>query len=156
MGARAPLTISVVDEALKKCFGNMAAAARMLGVERTTIFRFVKKHPELNQCLETVRETMLDNAVSSLQKAVIDGESWAVCFYLKTQGKSRGFTTSSGNMVHPILAEVRQAESDLATTLGQLCLTPRSRSASRLTGEDMQQEIVADNSMSAKLLKLMP
>jgi phage terminase small subunit len=156
MAARAPLSVTVVSQALKQCFGNMAAASRSLGIDRTTIFRFVKKHSDLIECVETMRETMLDNAETALNKAILAGESWAVCFFLKTQGRRRGYTTSTGSMVHPILAEVRQAESDLATVLGQLCLTPRSRSASRLTGEDMQQEIVADNSMSAKLLKLMP
>ena len=156
MAARAPLSVTVVSNALRQCFGNMAAAARTLGIDRTTIFRFVKKHPELTECIETMRETMLDNAETALNKAILSGESWAVCFYLKTQGRRRGYTTSTGSIIHPILAEVRQAESELATILGQLCLTPRSRSASRLTSEDMQQEIVAQDSMSATLLKLMP
>jgi hypothetical protein len=35
---------------------------------------------------------MKDNAESSLYRAVLDGEPWAVCFYCKTQAKDRGYT----------------------------------------------------------------
>lgn len=156
MANRAPLTIEIVDAALRKCFGNMAGAARALGVDRITIWRWVKKHPQLNECLETMRETMLDNAETALSKAILAGEAWAVCFFLKTQGRRRGYTTSSGSTIHPILAEIRQAEADLLTSLGQLLLTPRSRTASRLTTDDVQQEIIGENSSVAKLLKFMP
>jgi len=34
---------------------------------------------------------MCDNAESALNRAVINGEAWAVCFTLKTQGKDRGY-----------------------------------------------------------------
>jgi len=156
MANRAPLTVEVVDAALRKCVGNMAGAARALGVDRITVWRFVKKHPSLAEVLETMRETMLDNAETALSKATLGGESWAVCFYLKTQGRRRGYTTTAGSVIHPILAEIRQAEADLLTSLGQLLLTPRSRSASRLTAEEVQQEISTDNSLKAKILKLMP
>lgn len=153
MANRAPLTVSVVDLALKKCHGNIAGAARSLGVDRTTVWRFIRKHKELAEVLDSLRESMLDNAETALSKAILAGESWAVCFFLKTQGKKRGYTTTSASMVHPILAEIRQAEADLLTSLGQLLLTPRSRTASRMTAEDMQQEITATTPEQAKILK---
>ena len=34
---------------------------------------------------------MLDNTESALYVAALRGEAWAVCFLLKTQGKSRGY-----------------------------------------------------------------
>lgn len=34
---------------------------------------------------------MCDNAESALNRAVINGEAWAVCFTLKTQAKDRGY-----------------------------------------------------------------
>jgi hypothetical protein len=34
---------------------------------------------------------MKDNAESALYSAVLGGEAWAVCFYLKTQAKDRGY-----------------------------------------------------------------
>ena len=35
--------------------------------------------------------TVAMSAVTSLKRAVINGEAWAVCFTLKTLGKSRGY-----------------------------------------------------------------
>lgn len=37
-------------------------------------------------------ELRLDIAESALDKAVEAGEAWAVCFFLKTRGKARGYT----------------------------------------------------------------
>lgn len=93
---------------------------------------------------------MLDHAESSLQKAVLKGEAWAVCFFLKTQGKSRGYTNAGA---HPLYAELRQAEADALVSLGQLLLTPRSRSSARLATDDMDPAIEGATPGQAKLLK---
>jgi hypothetical protein len=45
---------------------------------------------------------MVDNAESALNRSVLSGEAWAVCFTLKTQGKSRGYIERQ---------EIRQVES---------------------------------------------
>jgi hypothetical protein len=45
----------------------------------------------LKDALEDSRETTLDNAEDKLGLAVKKGEAWAICFLLKTQGKSRGY-----------------------------------------------------------------
>ncbi len=153
MAVRAPLSVSVVESALRTCYGNMAGAARALGVDRTTIWRFIKKHNELTDVLESMRETMLDNAETALSKAILAGESWAVCFFLKTQGRRRGYSTTGSSTVHPISAEIRQAEADLLTSLGQLLLTPRSRSSARLATDDMAPAIENATPAQAKILK---
>lgn len=51
----------------------------------------IDKSPELVRICKDAREGMIDHAVSSLYRAIIKGEAWAVCFFLKTQGKSRGY-----------------------------------------------------------------
>ena len=153
MAIRAPLSVSVVGEALRTCFGNMAGAARALGVDRTTVWRFIKKHNELTDVLESMRETMLDNAETALSKAILAGEAWAVCFFLKTQGRRRGYSATGNKTVHPILAEIRQAEADALVSLGQLLLTPRSRSSARLATDDMDPAIEGATPGQAKLLK---
>jgi hypothetical protein len=149
------LKVKQVEDALRKCFGNIASASRMLGVDRASVWRAIKRWPELETVLDSMRETMLDNAETALNKAILAGESWAVCFFLKTQGRKRGYSSSSASAIHPILAEIRQAEADLLATLGQLLLTPRSRSSSRLAGDDMQQVIDVQDPEQARILKLM-
>lgn len=81
-----------VIEQLEKYSGNLTAAAKALGVDRTTIYRHMEKHPTVRQALDTARETMIDNVESRLYKSALDGEAWAVCFFLKTQAKHRGYT----------------------------------------------------------------
>src|SRR5262245_3534949 len=76
---------------LRECRGNMAAVARRYGVTRQAVWLHVKTHPELQECVADCRETMLDDGENALHLAVLSGEPWAVCFYLKTQGRSRGY-----------------------------------------------------------------
>jgi len=91
-GRKPGLTVEQVAAAIKDCHGNLAAVARRFGYSRLGIVKFVQRYKELTQTLEDARSEMLDNAESRLYKAVLDGEGWAVCFFLKTQGRSRGYS----------------------------------------------------------------
>ena len=85
------LTADLAIEAVRNAQGNITAAARGLGISRTTLYKFINNHATVKSALRESRETMLDNAESVLYKKVLEGEAWAVCFFLKTQGKSRGY-----------------------------------------------------------------
>jgi len=85
------LTCDEIIAAVKKANGNLTAAARILGVTRQTLYNYRKRYKTVNDAIEEQRETMLDNAESVLYRAVLNGEAWAVCFFLKTQGKKRGY-----------------------------------------------------------------
>jgi len=90
-GRKPGLTVEQVAAAIKDYHGNLAAIARRFGYSRVGIAKFVQRYKELSQALEDARSEMLDNAESRLYKAVLDGEGWAVCFFLKTQGRARGY-----------------------------------------------------------------
>jgi hypothetical protein len=81
-----------VEEKLREFHGNMAAVGRALGVTRVAVFNFVQRRPTLKAICQECRESMKDHAESSLYRAVLDGEAWAVQFYLKTQAKDRGYS----------------------------------------------------------------
>jgi len=85
------LTAKAVTAAIRDMNGNISAVARRLGVCRQTVYNYIERHPSVKDALVEARETMLDNAESVLYRAVLNGEAWAVCFFLKTQGKSRGY-----------------------------------------------------------------
>lgn len=85
------LTAAAVIAAIRDMNGNISAVARRLGVCRQTVYNYIERHPSVKDALVEARETMLDNAESVLYRAVLNGEAWAVCFFLKTQGKSRGY-----------------------------------------------------------------
>ena len=76
---------------LKESRGLQALAAKQLGVSLRTITNYLNKFPDLKEILDEEREATLDMAEASLYRAVIRGEAWAVCFFLKTRGKSRGY-----------------------------------------------------------------
>ena len=85
------LTAEAVTAAIRDMNGNISAVAKRLGVCRQTVYTYIDRHPSVKDVLAESRETMLDNAESSLYRAVLNGEAWAVCFFLKTQGKRRGY-----------------------------------------------------------------
>lgn len=106
---RAKINVTTVTAALKKSRGMIAVAARMLGSDRQTVYNFLKRHPELKTVLEDEREYMTDAAEIALNAAIVRGEAWAVCFYLKTQGRSRGYierieqTTPAGRPIEIVV-----------------------------------------------------
>jgi hypothetical protein len=81
----------MIEAALMETFGNVALSARRLGVSREYLSRTITKMPALKVILNSAREERVDHAESALSRAVINGEAWAVCFTLKTLGKSRGY-----------------------------------------------------------------
>lgn len=85
------LTAELVDAKLREYNGNMAAVGRHFGVTRQAVWDFVNKREKLKAVTIDVREAMKDNAESALYSAVLNGEAWAVCFFLKTQAKDRGY-----------------------------------------------------------------
>jgi hypothetical protein len=80
-----------VAESIKKLNGNIAAVCKELGTTRGTFQHYCERHPAIATVLYESREEMLDMAESSLYRRVLAGESWAVCFFLKTQGRKRGY-----------------------------------------------------------------
>jgi hypothetical protein len=87
----AKLNAEEVANMFKQTNGNMAAAARGLGVARVSLWSFVQKRPKLQELLSDLRESFKDNAESALYSAVLAGELTAIIFYLKTQAKDRGY-----------------------------------------------------------------
>lgn len=86
------MTTELVIAAIEEMRGNISAVAKKLKTSRPTVYNFINAHPTCKTALEASREAMIDNAESVLYKKVLDGEAWAVCFFLKTQAKHRGYS----------------------------------------------------------------
>lgn len=80
-----------IKTVFEKAGGNIAAVARTLGVSRTTVYNRMKADPELVEAMKDSRETMLDNVESALYAEVLSRNITAMIFWLKTQGKHRGW-----------------------------------------------------------------
>ncbi|MSR24617.1 MAG: hypothetical protein EXR96_05955 [Nitrospiraceae bacterium] len=74
----------------------ISVAARLIGCSRQTIYDSLKRHPEIKEVVSEERELMMDMAELKLLDAVVKGQPWAILFYLKTQGKSRGYVEKQG------------------------------------------------------------
>ncbi|MFN7927118.1 MAG: hypothetical protein U0Y68_04090 [Blastocatellia bacterium] len=90
---RPPLKLNIETLAAQiiSLSGNISAVARVFGAHRHTIQARIDKHKGLKKLLEDTRETMLDNAESQLYTKVLAGDTLALIFFLKTQGKKRGY-----------------------------------------------------------------
>jgi transcriptional regulator with XRE-family HTH domain len=86
------LTIADVAKALAATAGILTPAARRLGVDRTTLWRFTQKHPEeVAEAKLAAKEHALDVAETKLVEGINRGEFPFVRFYLESQGKERGY-----------------------------------------------------------------
>jgi hypothetical protein len=96
-------------QALTSALGNVTEAADKIGIRRETHYAWLKDDPEYSAAVASLKNVALDFAESQLKKLMEgaerqalthDGEvvtikdapnTSAVIFYLKTQGKQRGY-----------------------------------------------------------------
>ena len=81
----------VIASALERSRGMITVAARLLKCSRQTIYNAIQTYPEVKTALDDARELLLDTAELKLLEAISKGQAWAICFYLKTQGRKRGY-----------------------------------------------------------------
>lgn len=90
--------VTVVMAAVDELNCNMAAVAKKFHISRSVLFAYCERHPELKATINDVLEGQVDMAESSLYRAVLNGEAWAVTFFLKTRGKRRGYIERSDSL----------------------------------------------------------
>ena len=92
---------SDVADMLTECRGLVQVAERRLACNPKTIYQYVKKHAVVREALQDARAYMTDTAELALFNAIQERAPWAVCFYLKTQGRDRGYAERP-DMVPPL------------------------------------------------------
>jgi hypothetical protein len=85
------LSLRKVRAEIDKQHGNVTMVAKTFRVTRQTVYTFLKENPELKQALDDEREKMIDNVESALYEQALSGNTTAMIFFLKTQGKGRGY-----------------------------------------------------------------
>lgn len=78
-------------EALDKSLGIVSTAAKMVGIDRSTHYAWMKDDPEYKKAVDAIQDGVLDFAESHLYKLVKEGNPAATIFLLKTRGKTRGY-----------------------------------------------------------------
>lgn len=93
--AKKHITNAQIIQALKQAGGIAADAARLLGCERSNIWNRLKKSKELQAARDEARAETLDLCESVLIECIKAKNLGAVVFYLKTQGRDRGYVERS-------------------------------------------------------------
>jgi len=81
---------SVIEQAIVKAFGNLSAASKSLGVDRVSLYKWIEQDG-LEQAVVEGRNSRLDFVEGKLDQKIDGGDTTAIIFFLKTQGKSRGY-----------------------------------------------------------------
>ena len=84
-------TVEQMIEALEHGRGLIAPAARYLGCSRDTVRSYLEEYTAVAQAKLDQREAVTDMAENALYAAILRGEAWAICFYLKCMAKDRGY-----------------------------------------------------------------
>lgn len=76
---------------LKESKGLLTLAARKAGVSYTTMNRYVHDFPSVQAAVHEAKESLLDFTEGKLYEKISKGDTVSILFYLKTQGKHRGY-----------------------------------------------------------------
>jgi len=78
-------------EPMKAQLGNVTAAISEVGIERTTHYLWMKRDEAYREAIENIDDLVLDFAESALHKQILNNNTPATLFLLKTKGKKRGY-----------------------------------------------------------------
>lgn len=103
-----PARLKATDyaQAITEAQGLISVAARRLGVSRSAVYNAVNRHKRVAEALQDARERTTDLAEGKLYSKINDGDITAIIFYLKTQGKTRGYVERQ-ERVHSGTLDVR-------------------------------------------------
>lgn len=81
---------SMALEIFEKKAGNVSQTCKELGIDRSTFYEYCSD-VEFKRKANEIREGLVDFAESKLLKKINDEDMTAIIFFLKCQGKSRGY-----------------------------------------------------------------
>lgn len=85
-------TAEQVATAITQSRGIIATAAESLGCTRQTVEKYINRYSVVKEACREARESTIDFVESKLLKNIDAGDTTAMIFFLKTIGKSRGYT----------------------------------------------------------------
>jgi hypothetical protein len=113
MAGRQRYTPQQVIAAIEAHRGMLTLAAQSLGCSDETMYNYAKRYPSVASAITRQRQRMLDLYELKLYAAIQGGESWAIQYFLRTIGKSRGYVERQ---------ELTGADGqDLSSTVIELC-----------------------------------
>jgi hypothetical protein len=90
--------------AFEKTLGVVTPAAQMIGVKRSTIYRWREMYPEFDAACKEISDVAVDFVETKLYKLIDQGSEASTIFYMKTKGRDRGYAEK---LQHDVSAEVK-------------------------------------------------
>ena len=84
-------TAARIIKAITESNGLLTLTAKKAGLGYTTVWRYTQDFPSVKQAVVEAKERMLDFAEGKLYEKIRGGDNACIIFYLKTQGKGRGY-----------------------------------------------------------------
>lgn len=82
-------------EALTSSLGVVTTACKQIGITRQTHYRWLREDPQYADDVQDLANVTLDFAESKLHEQIMEGNTAAIIFFLKTKGKGRGYIERS-------------------------------------------------------------
>lgn len=84
-------TKKALIDALEKSLGVVTTACKIVGIDRTTFYRYLKDDEDFAKKVQEIENVTLDFVESQLHKQIKENSTAATIFFLKTKGKKRGY-----------------------------------------------------------------
>jgi hypothetical protein len=82
-------------KALESSLGVVTTACKQVGIGRDTHYRWVREDMDYAAAVQDLSNVTLDFAESKLHEQIMEGNTAAIIFFLKTKGKVRGYIERS-------------------------------------------------------------
>jgi hypothetical protein len=92
MASEQKYTKEQVIDAIKRSRGFISQAAKILKCTNATVYHYKERYIEVEDAIKNERESLLDFAESKLLENINNNDNAAIIFFLKTQGKHRGYS----------------------------------------------------------------
>ena len=77
--------------ALEKSLGVVTSACKAVGIDRTAYYEYMREDAEFAAKVTELKNLALDFGESMLHQNMRKGDTSSIIFFLKTQGKARGY-----------------------------------------------------------------
>jgi predicted DNA-binding transcriptional regulator AlpA len=84
-------TKNALLDALKQTLGVVTSACKIVGVDRTTFYKYLNEDQKFAEQVKDIQEIAIDFAESKLYEQIKDNNTTSTIFYLKTKAKHRGY-----------------------------------------------------------------
>lgn len=84
-------TKNALIEALTQTLGVVTTACKIVGIDRTTFYKYLNEDEKFAEQVKDIQEVAVDFAESKLYEQIKESNTTATIFYLKTKGKHRGY-----------------------------------------------------------------